>query len=452
LLTIRHRCAEPDAGLWMVAPMRAADLIARKRDGHSLTDAEWEWFVHAFVRDEVHSYQMAAMMMAIYLRGMRREEIHALTRAMAASGDQLDLGDRHAADKHSTGGVGDKVTLIVAPIAAACGVPVAKMSGRGLAHTGGTLDKLESIPGLRTRLTPEEFLDVLDEHGLVIAGQSDRLAPADAEMYALRDVTATVDCIPLIAASIMSKKLAVGAETILLDVKVGSGALVRSLRDARRLARLMVEIGRDAGRRIEAVVTDMDEPLGRAAGNALEVREVVDVLRGQGPSDLRELCLDEAAHLVYLAGREPTIAAARIAATRALASHRALELFMRMAAAQGGDHRHIAEPDRLPRAPVIREVRAPRRGYLARTDALSIGRIVMGLGAGRAVKSDSIRYDTGVVLRKVHGDEVESGEPVADVHAPSQEAADAAAANLLTSLTWSDEPPEPRRLILGHIK
>lgn len=433
-------------------PMRAAELIARKRDGYPLSDAEWDWFVQAFVRGDVQSYQMSAMLMAIYLRGMRREETVALTRAMAASGEQLDLSDRHAADKHSTGGVGDKVTLVVAPIAAACGVPVAKMSGRGLAHTGGTLDKLESIPGLRSSLTPEEFVEILDTHGLVIAGQSDRLAPADAEIYALRDLTATVDTIPLLAASIMSKKLAVGAETILLDVKMGSGAFMRSLGDARRLATLMVEIGRDAGRRIEAVVTDMDEPLGRAAGNALEIRESIDVLRGEGPPELRELCLDEAAHLVYLAGREPTLAAARASATRAVSSHRALDAFARMVAAQGGDHRHIDQPDRLPTSPVIHEVRAPRRGYIARIDALSIGRIVMGLGAGRAVKNGSIRYDTGIVLRKVHGDGVERGEPLAEIHAPSRQGAESAEANLLSSLTWSDEPPAPRQIMIDHIK
>jgi pyrimidine-nucleoside phosphorylase len=432
--------------------MRAADLIARKRDGFSLADAEWDWFVQAFVREEVHDYQMTAMLMAVFLRGMRREETLALTRAMAASGDQLDLGDRHVADKHSTGGVGDKVTLIVAPIVAACGVPVAKMSGRGLAHTGGTLDKLESIPGLRTRLTPSEFLRVLDQHGLVIAGQSERLAPADAEMYALRDVTATVDSIPLIAASIMSKKLAVGAETILLDVKAGSGAFMRTLRDARRLARLMVDVGRDAGRRTEAVVTDMDQPLGRAAGNALEIRESVEVLRGEGPADLRELCLDEAAHLVHLAGRGPSVAAARSMATHAVDTHRALDIFTRMIAAQGGDHRHIAEPERLPGAPVMREVRASRRGYIARIDALIVGRIVMGLGAGRAVKTDTIRHDTGIVLRKVHGDAVDAGEPLAEIHAGSVAAAEAAVSHFLTAVTWSEEPPEPRRLILGNVK
>ncbi|MGD9894616.1 MAG: thymidine phosphorylase [Dehalococcoidia bacterium] len=432
--------------------MRAAELIARKRDGLPLADAEWDWFVQAFVRGDVRDYQMTAMLMAVYLRGMRREETLALTRAMAASGDQLDLGGRHAADKHSSGGVGDKVTLIVAPVVAACGVPVAKMSGRGLAHTGGTLDKLESIAGLRTRLAPAEFLRVLDRHGLVIAGQSERLAPADASIYALRDVTATVDCIPLLATSIMSKKLAVGAETILLDVKMGSGAFMQSLADARRLARLMVEIGRDAGRRTEAVVTDMDEPLGRAVGNALEVREAVDVLRGEGPADLRDLCLDEAAHLLHLAGGAASRAAARSAAAHAIASHRALDIFTRMASAQGGDPRHIAEPERLPVAPVIREVRASRRGYIARLDALRIGRLVMSLGAGRAVKDGSIRHDTGIVLRKVHGDAVDPGEPLAEIHAGSAAAADAAAAHYSTAVTWSAEPPAPRRLILARIK
>jgi pyrimidine-nucleoside phosphorylase len=432
--------------------MRAVDLIARKRDRLPLSEEEWDWFVQAFVRGDVHDYQMAAMLMAVRLRGLRRDETLALTRAMAASGDQLDLGDRHAVDKHSTGGVGDKVTLIVTPIVAACGVPVAKMSGRGLAHAGGTLDKLESIPGFRTRLEPAEFVRILDRHGLVIAGQSERLAPADAGMYALRDVTATVESIPLIAASIMSKKLAVGAETILLDVKVGSGAYMPSQRDARRLARLMVDIGRDAGRRTEAVITDMDEPLGRAAGNALEVRESIDVLRGAGPPELLDLCLDEAAHLVHLAGREPSVAAARAAAVRAVTSGRALDVLARVTEAQNGDARYIVEPDLFPRAPVIREVRAARRGFIARIDALETGRIVMRLGAGRATKHDSIRYDTGVVLRKVHGEFVESGEPIVEIHAGSENAADAAERDFSAAVAWSDEPPEPRRLIHAHIR
>lgn len=431
--------------------MRAVDLIARKRDGHALSAEEWDWFVQAFVRDEVHDYQMTAMLMAVRLRGMTRDETAALTLAMAASGEQLDLGDRGAADKHSTGGVGDKVTLIVAPIVAACGLPVAKMSGRGLAHTGGTLDKLESIPGFRTRLDRTEFLRVLDDHGLVLAGQSETLAPADAGMYALRDVTATVDSMPLIAASIMSKKLAVGAKTILLDVKAGSGAFMPTLRDARRLARLMVEIGRDAGRRTGAVITDMDQPLGRAAGNALEIRESIDVLRGEGPAELRELCLDEAAHLLLLAGRERTLQSARARAERAVAEGGAIEVFARVAQAQGGDGRHIAEPERLPQAPVIREVRAPRRGFIARIDALTVGRIVMRLGAGRATKHDTIRHDTGILLRRVHGDEVADGEPLAEVHAGSDDAADAAVGQFLEAVTWSDQPPPPRRLILGHI-
>ncbi len=432
--------------------MRAVDLIARKRDRRPLSDAEWDWFVQAFVRGEVHDYQMTAMLMAVCLRGMRREETLALTRAMAASGEMLDLGDRRVADKHSTGGVGDKVTLIVTPIVAACGVPVAKMSGRGLAHTGGTLDKLESIPGFRTRLEPAEFIRTLDQHGLVLAGQSERLAPADAGMYVLRDVTATVESIPLIAASIMSKKLAVGAETILLDVKVGSGAFMQSLRDARRLARLMVDIGRDAGRRTEAVITDMDEPLGRAAGNALEMGEAIDVLRGEGPPDLRDLCLDEAAHLIHLAGRASSVPAARTAALEAMHSGRALGVLTRVTEAQGGDPRHITDPDRLPRAPVIHEVRASRRGFIARIDALAVGRIVMHLGAGRATKHDSIRYDTGIVLRKVHGDAVDIGEPLAEIHAGSSDGAASASADFRQAVTWSEEPPEPRRLIHAYVR
>ena len=428
--------------------MQAVDLIARKRDRAALTDDEWRWFVHGFVRGEVADYQMAAMLMAVRLRGLTHTETMALTTAMASSGEQLDLRHLHTADKHSTGGVSDKVTLIVAPLVAACGLPVAKMSGRGLAHTGGTVDKLESIPGFRTALDRREFIAVLEAHGLVLAGQSETLAPADAGIYALRDVTATVDSIPLIAASIMSKKLAVGAETILLDVKVGSGAFMRTLPAARRLARLMVRIGRQAGRRTAAVITDMDEPLGRAVGNALEVQEAIDVLRGGGPPEVRDLCLEEAAHLLTLSGRVRQPDAAHEAAERALDSGAALDVFRRVVVAQGGDARPIDDPQLLPRAPAVRVIPAPRAGFIARVDALAVGRCVIALGAGRAAKHAPIRHDTGVVLRHVHGDEVTAGEPLAEIHAGSDDAATRAAATLLAAYEWSDLPLPPRRLLL----
>ena len=431
--------------------MRAVDLIAKKRDRQALTAGEWDWLVQGYVRGDVPDYQMAAMLMAVRLRGMRRAETVALTLAMARSGVQLDLRERRAADKHSTGGVGDKVTLIVAPIVAACGVPVAKMSGRGLAHTGGTLDKLESIDGFRTRLDRDEFLRVLDQTGLVIAGQSEDLAPADAGTYALRDVTATVDSIPLIAASVMSKKLAVGAESILLDVKVGSGAFMKTVADARRLARLMVEIGRDAGRRTAAMVTDMDQPLGRTAGNALEVREAIEVLRGGGPPELRALCLDEAAHLLDLAVQGIGEQTALRWVERTVQSGAALAQFQRTVAAQGGDPRQIEEPARMPAAPVVHAVRAPQAGYIARIDALPVGHLVMGLGAGRATKHDAIRHDTGVVLLRAHGDGVERGEPLAEVHAGSEADAERAARALLAAITWSGEPPSPRRYVHDHV-
>jgi pyrimidine-nucleoside phosphorylase len=431
--------------------MRAVDLIARKRDRQALTAEEWDWFVQGYVRGEVPDYQMAAMLMAIRLRGMRRAETVALTLAMARSGLQLDLRDRHAADKHSTGGVGDTVTLIVAPIVAACGVPVAKMSGRGLAHTGGTLDKLESIAGFRARLDRSEFLRVLDETGLVIAGQSEELAPADAGMYALRDVTATVDSIPLIAASVMSKKLAVGAESILLDVKVGSGAFMKTFADARRLARLMVEIGRDAGRRTAAMVTDMDQPLGRAAGNALELKEAIEVLRGGGPPELRALCMDEAAHLLDLAVQGVGEQGARRRVEQAVRSGAALAQFRRAVAAQGGDAGQIEDPSTLPTAPLVHTVRAPRSGAIARIDALAVGQLVMGLGAGRATKHDTIRLDTGVVLLRAHGDAVARGEPLAEIHAGSATDAERAERALLAAIAWSDAPPPPRRLVHDHV-
>lgn len=429
----------------------AVDLIARKRDRGRLGADEWDWFVQGFVRGEVHEYQMAAMLMAVRLRGMGRAETVALTLAMARSGVQLDLRDRHAADKHSTGGVGDKVTLVVAPIVAACGVPIAKMSGRGLGHTGGTVDKLESIAGFRSSLDPTEFLRVLDTHGMVLAGHSTELAPADGGMYALRDVTATVDSIPLIAASIMSKKLAVGAESILLDVKTGSGAFMKTLPEAVRLGRLMVQIGRDAGRRTAALVTDMDEPLGRAIGNALEIKESIAILRGDGPAELRELCLDEAAHLLDLAVQGIGPVRARPAVEHAVASGAALAMLQRVIAAQDGNPRMVEDPSLLPAAPVIQLVRAPRDGYITRIDALTVGRLVVRLGAGRMTKHDAIRYDTGVVLIRAHGDAVTQGEPIAELHAVSGEAADGAAAALLAAIDWSEEPPAPRRYIHDHI-
>jgi len=334
---------------------------------------------------------------------------------------------------------------------AACGVPVAKMSGRGLAHTGGTLDKLESIEGFRTRLGTDEFLRVLDETGLVLAGQTAELAPADAGMYALRDVTATVDSIPLIAASIMSKKLAVGAASILLDVKTGGGALIRDFAGSRRLARLMVQIGRDAGRRTAAMVTDMDEPLGRAAGNALEVKEAIEVLGGGGPADLRALCLDEAAHLLDLAVQGVGEQRARTRVERAVTSGAALAQLRRTVAAQGGDPRHVEEPSRLPAAPVVRVVRARRAGFVGRVDALAVGRLVMGLGAGRATKHDAIRHDTGVRLLAVHGHAVARGDPLAEVHAGSEADAERAEGQLLAAIAMTEEAKAPRRYVHDHV-
>lgn len=427
------------------------DLIARKRDGGSLTAEQWRSLIHGFVRGAVADYQMTAMLMAVRLRGMADEETFDLTDAMATSGAMLDLGSRGAADKHSTGGVGDKVTLVVAPLVAAAGLPIAKMSGRGLAHTGGTVDKLESIRGFRSALTLDQFTDVLDAVGLVIAGQSAELVPADAGMYALRDVTATVDSIPLIAASVMSKKLAVGARSILLDVKAGGGAFMPTAAAARRLARLMVRIGLRAGRRTAAIITEMEEPLGQAVGNALELAEAVAVLSNTGPADLTHLCIEEAAHLLVLGGVRPHRAAKKTA-ERALQSGAGLEALTRMVAAQGGDPRQIEDTARLPRAPVIQVVRSPRAGVIARVDALAVGMLVMGLGAGRATKTDRIRHDTGVLFHRVHGDHLSTGEPLAEVHAGTPDAAAAAAAALLAAITWSDVSVSPRTLVLGRVR
>lgn len=433
--------------------MRAVDLIGRTRDRQPLSAEEWDWFVRGHVRGAIPDYQMAAMLMAVRLRGITRAETFALTTAMAASGVQLDLSRIGAVDKHSTGGVGDKVTLAVAPMAAACGMPVAKMSGRGLAHTGGTLDKLEAIPGLRVALSREEFLSQVERIGLVIAGQSDDLAPADRGMYALRDTTGTVQSLPLIAASIMSKKLAAGAPTILLDVKTGGGALLPSLSEARHLARLMVAIGRDARRRTAAMITDMDEPLGRAVGNALELAEALALLRGEGPTDLAELCEEETAHLLTLSGRIRDPETARTEAKRVVQDGSALAKFREMVVAQGGDPSVVDDPTRLPAAFVRRTVTAPpdTHGYIGRIDALRTGRLAMDLGAGRATKEDAIRHDTGIVLLRVHGDPVEPGTPLAELHAPSEAAAENAAQAFLVAVTFSAAPPSPRRIVIEEV-
>jgi pyrimidine-nucleoside phosphorylase len=399
--------------------MRAVDIIIKKRDGGELTRDEIDFFIRGLTAGEIPDYQAAAWAMAVFFRGMTARETTHLTLAMAHSGDVLDLSDTVdlAVDKHSTGGVGDKVTLVLEPAIAACSVPMGKMSGRGLSFSGGTIDKLESIPGFRTSLSTEEFKRQLKEIGIVLTGQSADLAPADARLYALRDVTGTVNSIPLIASSVMCKKIAGGAQAIVLDVKTGNGAFMPTVAEAAELARAMVAIGRHAGRKVVALISDMNQPLGHAVGNALEVREAIDTLHNNGPADFRDHCLGVGGHLLRLAGKAATPAAGSKLVAAALADGQAWAKFRQLVAAQGGDVGVIDNPDRLPKAPFIETVPAPRGGYLAEAKAREIGLAAVDLGAGRARKGDPIDLAVGLVIHHKVGDKVARGEPLFTVHA-----------------------------------
>ncbi|MDQ6603522.1 MAG: thymidine phosphorylase [Chloroflexota bacterium] len=427
--------------------------IERTRQGESLGMETIDALVGGFTRGAIPDYQTAAWLMAVLWRGLAADDLTALTLAMARSGDTLDLSSigRPVADKHSTGGVGDKTTLVVAPIVAACGVPVAKMSGRGLGHTGGTVDKLESIPGFNPELTVAQFMDVLRQCDLVIAGQSADLAPADGKLYALRDVTGTVPSIPLIASSIMSKKLAIGADAILLDVKVGRGAFMETMADATALAETMVRIGTGAGKRTVAVISDMDRPLGRAVGNALEVIEAVATLRGGGPADLRTLALHEAALLLVMTGAAADEAAGERMAVEAIASGAAFAKFAAVVAAQGGDRRAVEDVSRLPHAPVVRTVPAPESGYIADIEPLAIGRAAMRLGAGRERKGDTIDPAVGIVLRATVGERIERGVPLFDIHARNAADAERVRVDALAGYTFSEKPVAVPPLIKATI-
>ncbi|MGH3116941.1 MAG: thymidine phosphorylase [Gaiellales bacterium] len=426
--------------------LRAAELIQRKRDGGELTAEEIAELVLAFVRDEVPDYQMAAFCMAVYFRGLTGAETHALTDAMVRSGDTVDLSPlgRRVVDKHSTGGVGDKTSIALGPVVAACGVPFAKMSGRGLGHTGGTLDKLESIPGFRIEVGIEEFLRQVRDVGMAIVGQTADLVPADKRLYALRDVTATVDIIPLIASSIMSKKIAGGADAIVLDVKVGDGAFMKTLESARELAAAMVELGRRAGREVVCELTDMDQPLGRAVGNALEVREAVDTLRGDGPPDLVELVLSAAGHLLALSDLGLDHDEGRRRAADVLASGAALAAYDRWIEAQGGD----PALDVLPKAQVVHLVPAEESGFVQRIATTAAGETALRLGAGRLTKDDRIDHAVGFVLRAKRGDRVEAGQPLAEIHAQDAPGAERAAAELQACYRIGSEEPERRLIVL----
>jgi pyrimidine-nucleoside phosphorylase/thymidine phosphorylase len=436
--------SEPDG----VGP--AAELIQRKRDGEELADADVRALVLGYARGGVPDYQMAAFCMAVFFRGLTARETFALTEAMVESGEQLDLEaalGRKVVDKHSTGGVGDKTTLAVAPVVAACGVPFGKMSGRGLGHTGGTLDKLESIPGFDVALDPERFVAQLREVGIAVVGQSARLVPADGLLYALRDVTATVDQRSLIAASIMSKKIAGGAQAIVLDVKVGSGAFMKTLDDARALAETMLSLGAEAGREVVCLLTEMDQPLGHAVGNALEVREALEAARGRGPGDLSELVRDASAELVALSDLGLDAAASRARVDRVLADGTAEAVWGSWITAQGGDPDERA----LPEAPVVVELQAPAAGAVTDLSAIAVGNAALHLGAGRARKADTIDHAVGVVCVRKRGDRVERGEPLARVHARDEASAERALAELAAAYSLGDEAPEPRPIVLERI-
>ena len=425
----------------------AVELIQRKRDGHELAPAEISELVLGYARGEVPDYQMAAFCMAVYFRGLTSRETFALTDAMIRSGETIDLGaalGRKVVDKHSTGGVGDKTSLAVGPIVAACGVPFGKMSGRGLGHTGGTLDKLESIPGFRVDLTTAELIQQVRDIGLAIVGQTAELVPADLALYALRDVTATVDQLSLIAASIMSKKLAAGAQAIVLDVKVGSGAFMKTLEDARALADTMLALGHEAGREVVCLLTDMDQPLGAAVGNTLEVREALATVRGHGPPDLTELVLDASARLLALSDLGIDAVEGRARAEAAVADGSAETIWNRWLEAQGG----TADESALASAPVVREVTAPRAGTVERLDAIRVGVAALHLGAGRRVKDDTIDHAVGVLCLRKRGAFVEAGEVLAEVHARDEATAARGAQEVAAAYELGDEPVQERAVLL----
>jgi pyrimidine-nucleoside phosphorylase len=429
--------------------IRPADLIQRKRDGAELTPDEIGELVLAYARDEVPDYQMAAFCMAVYFKGLTAAETHALTDAMVRSGETVDLSPlgRKVVDKHSTGGVGDKTSIALGPVVAACGVPFAKMSGRGLGHTGGTLDKLESIPGFRIELGLDDFLAQVSEVGMAIVGQTGELVPADKRLYALRDVTATVDIIPLIASSIMSKKIAGGADAIVLDVKVGDGAFMKTLDTARELAESMRELGSRAGREVVCELTDMDQPLGRAVGNALEIREALDTLRGDGPADLVELVLGAAAHLLALSDLGVDAVEGRRRAEEAIASGAALGAYERWVRAQGGD----PDPGALAVAPVVQPVSSQEAGFVQRIATTAVGEAALGLGAGRVRKEDAIDPAVGIVCLAKRGDAVEAGAPLAEVHAQSEDYAARAVAEVSEAYRIGAEEPPERPIVLDVI-
>ncbi len=424
--------------------MRMYDIIMKKRNGGELTKDEIDFFIEGYTKGDIPDYQVAALMMAIYFRKMTEAETLALTMAMADSGDRLDLSGIRGVkvDKHSTGGVGDKTSLALAPMVAACGIPVAKMSGRGLGHTGDTIDKLESFPGFTTALTTERFIENVNRIGMAIMGQTADLAPADKKLYALRDVTATVDNLSLIASSIMSKKLAAGADAIVLDVKTGSGAFMKQEAEARALAEEMVKIGKNAGRRTVAVISDMDQPLGFAVGNALEVKEAIDTLEGHGPADFLELCLTLGSQMLMAGGKAESAREAEGMLRGVIADGSALRKLAEFVEAQGGDSRVVYHPELLPEAAITLPVEAPKSGYVTRIVCDEVGICSLILGGGRETKESEIDLSVGLVLRKKVGDYVESGEPLAVIHANDAGKAEQARTRYLKACTIAGDAPE----------
>lgn len=432
--------------------MRMVDLIEKKRDGFELSPEEIQFVISGYTNGDIADYQMSAFLMAVYFQDMTEKERAALTLAMVDSGDRIDLSaiEGVKVDKHSTGGVGDTTTLVLGPLVAACGVPVAKMSGRGLGHTGGTIDKLEAIEGFHVELTTDQFIKQVNEEKLAVVGQSGNLTPADKKMYALRDVTATVNSIPLIASSIMSKKIAAGANAIVLDVKTGEGAFMKTAEDAEKLAHAMVSIGNATGRKTMAIISDMSQPLGFAIGNALEVKEAIDTLKGQGPQDLTELCLVLGSQMVVLGGKAKTLEEARAMLEKVIENGEALSAFKRMIASQGGNPAVVEQPELLPQAKVVEEVLSEREGYISFMEADEIGTAAMILGAGRAAKDSEIDLAVGIVLHKKVGDFVRKGEALATIHANNEELAECRKI-LYNSIEFTDEPVEKPQLISSLI-
>jgi pyrimidine-nucleoside phosphorylase len=432
---------------------RAIDVIRKKRDGVELSPAEIEGLVDAYTKGEIPDYQVSAWLMAVVLKGMTRPETAALTDAMLHSGDVLDLSSLRPrkVDKHSTGGVGDKTSLVLAPLAAAAGVSVPMISGRGLGHTGGTLDKLEAIPGFNVNLPVTEFRRVLEVCGCAMIGQTAEIAPADRKLYALRDVTGTVESPYLICASIMSKKLAEGIDALVLDVKTGSGAFMKSEKDAAFLAELMVETGERMGKQVVALITDMDQPLGKMIGNSLEVVEVIEVLRGGGPEDLRELCLELAGWMLHLGGVAKTVAEGKQQSAQLISSGKALEKFRQMVELQGGDVRVIDDAKRLPQAKHMMQVTSPKAGYIASIQCEQVGTACVILGGGRERKEDSVDPAVGIVLHKKVGDRVAAGEPIATIYYNAEAKATRARQLIEASYVVTDAAPTTKRPLIHRI-